>query len=62
MMTKSRAIEKVGLVVETGRRRTAYRTLVGKPEEKNILYHLNAEGNIIVKWKRKGENILRRAC
>jgi hypothetical protein len=46
-------MEEVRLVVEAGQRRTVYRTLVGKPEEKNILYDLNAEGNIIVKWKRK---------
>jgi hypothetical protein len=48
--------------VEIRQRRTAYRNLVGKPEEKNILYDLNAEGNIIVKWKRKGKNILQWAC
>ena len=37
----------------TGHRRTEYRTLVGKPEGKNILCDLNADGNIIVKWKMK---------
>jgi hypothetical protein len=36
--------------------------LVGETEGKNILYDLNADGNIIVKWKRKEENILRQAC
>jgi hypothetical protein len=38
---------------EREQRRTAYRTLVGEPEGKNILYDLNADGNIIIKWKRK---------
>ena len=57
--TKSRAMEQVRLVVEVGQRGTEYGTLVGEPEGKNILYDLNADGNIIVKWKRKGQNILR---
>jgi len=48
--------------VEAGQRRTEYRTFLGEREGKNILYGLSADGSIIVKWKRKGENILRQAC
>jgi hypothetical protein len=48
--------------VEGGQERTEYSTLVGETEGKNILYDLNADGNIILKWKRKGDNILQRAC
>jgi len=54
------AMEEISLVVETGRRRTEYRTLVGESEGKNILCDLNADGNIIAKRKRRGEKILRR--
>jgi hypothetical protein len=55
-------MEYVRLIVEAGQRRIEYRTLAGEPEGKNILYDLNADGNIIVKWKSKRENVLRRAC
>jgi hypothetical protein len=55
-------MEKVRLVVDAGQRRIAYRILIEEYEGKSILYDLNSDDIIIVKWKRNGENILRLAC
>jgi hypothetical protein len=51
--TKSRVMDEVRLVVDAEQRRTEYRTLIELYEGKSILYDLNSDDTITVKWKRK---------
>ena len=60
--TKSRTMEWARLVAGTGQRKTTYRILAGEPDGKNLSEDLGVEGNLIIKWNKKGENLLRWAC
>jgi hypothetical protein len=50
------------LVAGTGQRKTTYRILAGEPDEKYLSEDLGVDGNLIIKWNKKGENLLRWAC
>jgi hypothetical protein len=49
-VTKSRRMRWVGYVACMGKRRGAYRFLVGKPEERDFLEDPVVDGRIILRW------------
>jgi hypothetical protein len=47
---KSRRLRWAGHVARMGKRRSAYRVLVGKPQGRNHLEDPGVDGRIILKW------------